>query len=273
MKILFQGDSITDAGRYTEVGTGVRDSSLGAGYVKLIANRLLCDSPEKNYEIINRGISGNRIVDLYARWKADCINLAPDVLTILIGVNDTWHERGGQNGVEVPRYERFYRELIEWTLSALPNIKIILMTPFANPVNDHIASFFPEVIFSLSRLCSGSDPGIIGRVPTQRHTRLTAVSGSVTEKNSPAPRLKAEYKNRFCGLPTGVAILPRLAATVCITMTGMMFLSQPRPDKRSIVKGTKTRSATSLVTSIEAKNGNKTKVRPSTLPFFMRLRS
>lgn len=145
MKILFQGDSITDAGRYTEVGTGVRDSSLGAGYVKLIANRLLCDSPEKNYEIINRGISGNRIVDLYARWKADCINLAPDVLTILIGVNDTWHERGGQNGVEVPRYERFYSELIEWTLSALPNIKIILMTPFANPVNDHIASFFPEV--------------------------------------------------------------------------------------------------------------------------------
>lgn len=145
MKILFQGDSITDAGRYTEVGTGVRDSSLGAGYVKLIANRLLCDSPEKNYEIINRGISGNRIVDLYARWKADCINLAPDILTILIGVNDTWHERGGQNGVEVPRYERFYRELIEWTLSALPNIKIILMTPFANPVNDHIASFFPEV--------------------------------------------------------------------------------------------------------------------------------
>lgn len=145
MKILFQGDSITDAGRYTEVGTGVRDSSLGAGYVKLIANRLLCDYPEKNYEIINRGISGNRIVDLYARWKADCINLAPDVLTILIGVNDTWHERGGQNGVEVPRYERFYRELIEWTLSALPNIKIILMTPFANPVNDHIASFFPEV--------------------------------------------------------------------------------------------------------------------------------
>ena len=145
MKILFQGDSITDAGRYTDVGTGVRDSSLGAGYVKLISTRLLCDSPEKNYEIINRGIGGNRIVDLYARWKADCINLAPDVLTILIGVNDTWHERGGQNGVEVPRYERFYRELIEWTLSALPNIKIILMTPFANPVNDHIASFFPEV--------------------------------------------------------------------------------------------------------------------------------
>lgn len=145
MKILFQGDSITDAGRYTDVGTGVRDSLLGAGYVKLISTRLLCDSPEKNYEIINRGISGNRIVDLYARWKADCINLAPDVLTILIGVNDTWHERGGQNGVEVPRYERFYRELIEWTLSALPNIKIILMTPFANPVNDHIASFFPEV--------------------------------------------------------------------------------------------------------------------------------
>lgn len=145
MKILFQGDSVTDAGRFTDVGTGVRDCALGAGYVKLIANRLLCDFPEKNYEIINRGISGNRIVDLYARWKADCINIAPDILTILIGVNDTWHERGGQNGVEVPRYERFYRELIEWTQTELPNIKIILMTPFANPINDHIASFFPEL--------------------------------------------------------------------------------------------------------------------------------
>ena len=145
MKILFQGDSVTDAGRFTDVGTGVRDCALGAGYVKLIANRLLCDFPEKNYEIINRGISGNRIVDLYARWKADCINIAPDILTILIGVNDTWHERGGQNGVEVPRYERFYRELIEWTQKELPNIKIILMTPFANQINDHIASFFPEL--------------------------------------------------------------------------------------------------------------------------------
>lgn len=130
MRILFQGDSITDCGRLREDTCGANTLGLGPGYPSLIASRMWCDFPEKDLEFINRGISGNRVVDLYARWKIDCLNLKPDVLSILIGVNDTWHEFEQQNGVEVPRYERIFREILQWTVDTLPNVKIVLMDPF-----------------------------------------------------------------------------------------------------------------------------------------------
>lgn len=125
MKILFQGDSVTDAGR-----TGCGYENLGRGYPIFAAGEILSSHPGKGIEIINRGISGNRVVDLYQRWKADCLNLKPDVISILIGVNDTWHERSFQNGVEVPRAEKVYRELISWTKEVLPDVKLILCEPF-----------------------------------------------------------------------------------------------------------------------------------------------
>ena len=127
MKILFFGDSITDAGRNRAVDFQV--SSYGYGYVHCIAAELLSKHPTE-YEIINRGISGNRIVDLYARIKRDVWNLQPDVISILIGVNDVWHELDQQNGVELERWAKVYRMLIEDTLKVLPNVKIILCEPF-----------------------------------------------------------------------------------------------------------------------------------------------
>ena len=127
MKILFYGDSITDASRARDVD--FVPQSYGTGYVRAIAGKLLFDAPEK-YEIINRGISGNRVVDLYARIKCDCWNLEPDVLSILIGVNDVWHEVGHQNGVEIERFENVYRMLLSDTKKRLPNVKIILCEPF-----------------------------------------------------------------------------------------------------------------------------------------------
>ena len=130
--VLFQGASITDCGRATCGGAGFDNRGLGPGYPGMIAARLACDRPDVDWQFINRGISGNRIVDLYARWKADCINLAPDVLSILIGVNDTWHEVHYNNGVEVPRYARFYRELLTWTRDALPAV-ILLSRAIAFP--------------------------------------------------------------------------------------------------------------------------------------------
>lgn len=132
--ILFQGDSITDCGRARIEITdpAYLRSGLGLGYPYLIAARLLCDRGE-DFNFYNFGISGNRVVDLYARWKADCINLRPDILSILIGVNDTWHEKARQNGVEVPRYEQFYRMLLDWTLKELPKIKLVLLEPFVFP--------------------------------------------------------------------------------------------------------------------------------------------
>ena len=127
MKILFFGDSITDANRNREHPETV--SGLGVGYVRVIADRLVGKTANK-YEILNRGISGNRVVDLYSRIKCDCWNLNPDVISILIGVNDVWHEVTGKNGVEIDRFEKVYRMIIEDTKKALPNVKMILCEPF-----------------------------------------------------------------------------------------------------------------------------------------------
>ena len=127
MKILMYGDSITDLGRSWE-----RDhapDSYGYGYVYYVASDLFKDDPTK-YEIINRGVGGSRIVDLYARIKASVWNFEPDVLSVLCGVNDVWHELDHQNGVEPKRWEKVYRMMIEDTLARLPNVKIIICEPF-----------------------------------------------------------------------------------------------------------------------------------------------
>ena len=129
MKIVFFGDSITDAG-WDRKAEPTSNSRLGYGYVMQIAGRLYEKSPV-DYEIVNKGISGNRIVDLYARVKIDVWNEKPDVLSILIGINDIWHEVERQNGVDPERFERIYRMLIEDTQKRLPDTKIMLCSPFA----------------------------------------------------------------------------------------------------------------------------------------------
>ena len=128
--IVFQGDSVTDCGRVKDADLPP-NGGLGAGYVSLIAARILADNLGEDIKIYNRGISGHRVVDLYARWKVDTLNLNPDVLSILIGVNDTWHEFAKNNGVEVPRYDQFYRMLLDWTIKTYPNIKIVICEAFS----------------------------------------------------------------------------------------------------------------------------------------------
>ena len=105
--ILFQGDSITECGRSIE-----NFSKMGDGYPLLVKAHLGYEYPGK-YEFQNRGISGNRIVDVYARIKADITNLKPDYMSILIGVNDVWHELDRQNGVDEEKFEAIYSMLIE----------------------------------------------------------------------------------------------------------------------------------------------------------------
>ena len=125
MRILFQGDSITDAGRD-------RNNlwSLGTGYPLLVSASLGLTMPQK-FEFINKGISGNRIVDVYARIKSDIINLKPDVMSLLIGINDVWHELGDSpNGVDADKFFKIYSMLIEEVKEALPNIKIMILEPF-----------------------------------------------------------------------------------------------------------------------------------------------
>ena len=122
--ILFQGDSITDAQRNRET-----DNYPGNGYPTLVKGRLGFDKPGR-YAFINRGISGNRIVDLYARIKIDLINLKPDVLSILIGVNDVWHEVSRENGVSAAKFEMVYDLLLTEVQEALPNVKLLVLEPF-----------------------------------------------------------------------------------------------------------------------------------------------
>ena len=125
MKIVFQGDSITDAGRAYD-----NDGIHGRGYPILVKGELGFAAPGK-FEFINRGISGNRVVDLYARIKKDIINLRPDILSILVGVNDVWHEFGANpNGVDADKYFRIYDMLIGEIKAALPDVKIMIMEPF-----------------------------------------------------------------------------------------------------------------------------------------------
>ena len=122
--ILFQGDSITDCGWDRN-----NPNSLGQGYAQLVAAELGFEAPGE-YTFYNRGISGNRIVDLYARIKADIINLKPDYMSILIGINDVWHEYTRQNGVDADKFEMVYGLLIEELKRALPDLKIMIMEPF-----------------------------------------------------------------------------------------------------------------------------------------------
>ena len=129
MKIVFFGDSITDMSRDRNCSDRFQPYGYGEGYPMFIAGALYGDDP-LGYEIINKGNGGDRIVDLYARVKSDVWNLNPDVLSILIGINDVWHKLLNDNGVELPRFEKIYRMLIEDTKKVLPNVKIILCEPF-----------------------------------------------------------------------------------------------------------------------------------------------
>lgn len=122
MQIVFQGDSITDCGR--------NDWNLGVGYAFLCSATLAAEQPLQ-HAFYNRGISGHRVTDLFARWKKDCLALKPDFLSILVGINDVWHEfYETPNGVDPETFEKVYDMLLEQTFKTLPNIKIVLMEPF-----------------------------------------------------------------------------------------------------------------------------------------------
>lgn len=122
--ILFQGDSITDAARFRE-----DPDNLGQGYPIRVAGRLGLDNPGK-FKFYNRGVSGDRIVDIYARMLHDIVNLKPDYMSILVGVNDVWHQRDWSNGVSAPKFKKIYGMLIEELKDALPELKIMLIEPF-----------------------------------------------------------------------------------------------------------------------------------------------
>lgn len=125
--ILFQGDSVTDCGRDRSNG-----SDLGQGYPSLIAARLWAEYPELELTFLNRGISGNRVSDLEARWDEDCIRLQPNWVSILIGINDTWRRYDSNLISPIDEFTACYRRILEKTQQKT-GARLILCDPFVLP--------------------------------------------------------------------------------------------------------------------------------------------
>lgn len=129
--IVFQGDSITDAGRHRDYQGPNQARSLGHGYAALAAAHVLGAQPAAQWHCYNRGISGEKVPQLAARWEEDCLALEPDVISLLVGVNDFWHTlTHGYDGTAVS-YEADYRALLDRTRDAMPDVALILGEPFA----------------------------------------------------------------------------------------------------------------------------------------------
>lgn len=124
MKILFQGDSITDCGRKRSDIT-----DIGAGYPKYIKQYLDECYPDMTFELINKGCGGHQTKDLVERWQEDAVDLQPDVISILVGVNDTWHHISECDWVPNDVFESNYRFLLD-EIKKKTNAKIIIIEQF-----------------------------------------------------------------------------------------------------------------------------------------------
>ncbi len=125
-KLLMIGDSITDCGRFYD------EDDLGDGYVRFVYDVLKEKYPQLGIEVINKGVSGNTVRDLKARWQRDVLDLRPDWLSIMIGINDVWRQIDNweprQNWISLDEYEQTLDELIGAVAPSLQGL--ILLTPY-----------------------------------------------------------------------------------------------------------------------------------------------
>ncbi|WP_030238070.1 GDSL-type esterase/lipase family protein [Streptomyces sp. NRRL S-350] len=124
--VLFQGDSITDAGRRRHV-----PADLGDGYAALAARRLLAAHP--GVTVLNRGVAGDRVADLRARWEEDTLAHGPDLLSIMVGVNDTLRRDDAGQSASPGAWEEDYRSLLLAAVSR-GETRLVLIEPFLVPV-------------------------------------------------------------------------------------------------------------------------------------------
>lgn len=130
--LLFQGDSITDAGRDRAVTVPNDITALGCGYVNQAASELMCRDASAGLSVYNRGCGGHRVYQLSDRWEEDCLAIKPDTVSILIGVNDFTHRHVYQNGYGgmLEDYSNDYLALLKCTRESLPDVRFILGEPF-----------------------------------------------------------------------------------------------------------------------------------------------
>lgn len=127
--ILFFGDSITDAGRRAE------PEQLGDGYVRLIAEHFAAARPD--LRVVNRGIGGNRTGDLIARLEEDCIDESPDVVSILIGINDVWRRYDDDDATDAEQFEANLRTILT-AIRDRTDAAVVILEPFLLPVTDKL---------------------------------------------------------------------------------------------------------------------------------------
>ena len=142
--VLFQGDSITDCGRDRNSPAPNQAGALGDGYPLLVAAAVLAANPADGLQFFNRGISGNKVPDLEQRWERDALDFKPDVLSILIGVNDFWHKLDHGYTGTVQDYEQQYAALLDATRRTLPRVRLIVLEPFVLRTGAVGARWFPE---------------------------------------------------------------------------------------------------------------------------------
>lgn len=139
IKLLFQGDSITDAGRSRE-----NPHLLGEGYPKFAAANLKEAYPQVEFEFINLGISGNQTKDLVERLQEDFVDVQPDIVSILIGINDTWHHAHDYSWIPDHIFEERYRTVLQ-AIKEKTHAKIMMIEPFLIPVADKL--YFREDLY------------------------------------------------------------------------------------------------------------------------------
>lgn len=187
--VLFIGDSITDCGRRED------PDGLGDGYVRLLAERLIAQdhdiiatpaagaaaTPAHPVTVVNRGISGHKASDLVARFEQDCLELAPDLVTIYIGVNDSWHFTMGREHVGEESFERDYRWMLDRLAEQLPDTPVVMIVPFVADVDEDVRRIHEDL-----------DPkvAIIRRLAAERGHALVdleqVLAGALTSGMTPA---------------------------------------------------------------------------------------
>ncbi len=176
--VVFQGDSITDSGRNRDATEPNSAGSLGNGYPLLVAAAVLAERAKSGVQFYNRGISGNKVPDLQQRWATDTLDLKPDVLSILIGVNDLWHTlTHGYTGT-VQDYEQQYTALLDDTRRALPQVRLIVLEPFVLHTGAVDARWFPE--FDQRR-------GAAARVASHARATFVPLQSIFDQKTGTAP--------------------------------------------------------------------------------------
>lgn len=164
--VLLIGDSITDAGRDRE-----NELDLGRGYAFLTATLFTQRNPEHGVRFYNRGISGNRVRALQERWDSDCLALAPDVVSIMIGVNDTWRRYDKNDPTTAEDFEAGYRDILDRTKERL-DAQFLLIEPFLTPVRDEQYTWREDLDPKIS---------VVRRLATEYGATLLAADGIMAQ--------------------------------------------------------------------------------------------